>query len=140
MINEINLLYMVVLIWCCVFKRLFSRKKYWYWILILQYFLDTDTASVFFQIEYWYWYFSILKACWILVLLFCTGQCSGSNWSKPFKQKTWLVSEFCPTVYVRGYMFVLEGSKSVDKILRCLLSGHGSIKKNECQVEYVQSI
>ena len=26
-------------------------------------------------------------------------------------------------------MFVLEGSKSVDKILRCLLSGHGSIKK-----------
>ena len=26
-------------------------------------------------------------------------------------------------------MFVLEGCKSVDKILRCLLSGHGSMKK-----------
>ena len=52
-----------------------------------------------------------------------------------------LVTEFFPTVYLRGYMFVLEGSKSVDEILRCLLSGHSSIKKkNECQVEYVQSI
>ena len=76
MIYEINLLPMVVLIWCCIFTQLFSRKntdtEYWYWILIL----NTDTA-VFFRywywycfsickIEYWYWYFSILKAYWIL--------------------------------------------------------------------------
>ena len=78
MINEITLLHMVVLIWCCVFSRLFSQK-----ILIL----NTDTSVFFiywywycfsiFHIEYWNWYFSILKAYWILVLLFCTGQCSG---------------------------------------------------------------
>ena len=70
----------IVLIWCCVFKWIFSRK-----ILIL----NTDTSVFFrywywycfsiFQIEYWYWYFSILKAYWILVLLFCTGQCSGQD-------------------------------------------------------------
>ena len=51
MINEINFLLMVVIIWFCVFKQLFSQKntdtEYWYWILILQYLLDTDTSSVF---------------------------------------------------------------------------------------------
>ena len=39
--------------------------RYWYWYYF----------SIF-QIEYWYWYFSILKAYGILVLLFCTSQCS----------------------------------------------------------------
>ena len=67
MINEITLLHMVVLIWWCVFTRLFSQK-----ILIL----NTDTSVFFrywywycfsiFHIEYWNWYFSILKAYWIL--------------------------------------------------------------------------
>ena len=55
------------LIWCFVFTHIFSRK-------------NTDTEYCYFstfQIEYWYWYFSILKQTeyWILVLLFCTGQC-----------------------------------------------------------------
>ena len=46
MINEITLLHTIVLIW---FLRDYFPKKYWYWILILQYFLDTDTASFFFK-------------------------------------------------------------------------------------------
>ena len=34
------------------FYAIIFMKKYWYWILILQYFLDTDTdtASVFFRL------------------------------------------------------------------------------------------
>ena len=62
------------LTWCFVFTHIFSWK-----ILIL----NTDTSVFFrywycfsiFQIEYWY--FSILKAYWILVLLFCTGVIKG---------------------------------------------------------------
>ena len=51
------------------FYVIILTRKYWYWILILQYFLDTDMywyCLSIFQIEYWYWYFSILKAYWIL--------------------------------------------------------------------------
>ena len=50
MINEITLPHMMVLTWCCIFTRLFSQKNTdtEYWILILQYFLDTETAAVFF--------------------------------------------------------------------------------------------
>jgi hypothetical protein len=33
------------------FYVIIFAKKYWYWILILQYFLDTDTASVFFRMN-----------------------------------------------------------------------------------------
>ena len=35
------------------FYAIIFTKKYWYWILILQYFLDTDTdtASVFFRLS-----------------------------------------------------------------------------------------
>ena len=40
------------LIYVCVYAIVFMIK-YWYWILILQYFLDTDTgtASVFFRLS-----------------------------------------------------------------------------------------
>ena len=36
-----------------IFYVIIFAKKYWYWILILQYFLDTDTdtASVFFRLN-----------------------------------------------------------------------------------------
>ena len=57
-------------------------KKYWYWVLILQYFFRYWYCFSIFRIWYWYWYFSILKAYWILVLLFCTGQCSAIILSK----------------------------------------------------------
>ena len=78
----------------CFYTILFPEK-----ILIL----NTDT-SVFFrnwywycfsilQIEYWYWYFSILKAYWILVLLFCTGQCSGKSYFLLCKNKGTEISE-----------------------------------------------
>ena len=33
------------------FYVIIFAKKYWYWILILQYFLDTDTASEFFWLH-----------------------------------------------------------------------------------------
>ena len=68
MINEINLLPMVVLIWCCIFTRsdlykIISMKKYWYWYCF----------SIF-QIVYWY--FSLLIAYWILntstFILYCS--------------------------------------------------------------------
>jgi hypothetical protein len=53
MINEISLLYYILysanLVLC--FYVIILPKKYWYWILILQYFLDTDTASVFFRLN-----------------------------------------------------------------------------------------
>ena len=38
------------LIYVCVYEIVFMIK-YWYWILILQYFLDNDTASVFFRLS-----------------------------------------------------------------------------------------
>ena len=91
MINEINLLHTVVLIWCCTFKWLFSWKnadiEYWYWYCF----------SIF-QIECWYWYFSISKSYWILntsifILywsMLCLELCPKikfKNQSKSFVQK-----------------------------------------------------
>ena len=38
------------LIYVCVYSIIFMIK-YWYWIVILQYFLDIDTASVFFRLS-----------------------------------------------------------------------------------------
>jgi hypothetical protein len=53
--DKLTLLHTVVLIWYCVFTSFFSRKNTdtEYWILILQYFSDTDndTASVFFRLN-----------------------------------------------------------------------------------------
>ena len=87
MINEINLVHTVVLIWCCIFKRLFSWKntdtQYWYSVLNtdIQYFLNTDidTASVFFKLntDTDTSVFQNHTEYWILVFSFCTGQVSG---------------------------------------------------------------
>ena len=41
---------LATLIYVCVYAIIFMIK-YWYWILILQYFLDTDTASGFFRLS-----------------------------------------------------------------------------------------
>ena len=62
------------------FYVIIFAKKYWYWILILQYVLnaDTDTASVFFRLhtDTDTSVFQKRTEYWIIVLLFCTGQCS----------------------------------------------------------------
>ena len=88
MINEINLVHTVVLIWCCIFKRLFSWKntdtQYWYSVLNtdIQYFLNTDidTASVFFKLntDTDTSVFENHTGYWIL-FSFCNGQVSGWN-------------------------------------------------------------